>query len=74
VIVGGESGRRPRPMDLDWVRNVRDQCVAAGVPFFFKQLVERGRKIGLPVLDGRPWAEMPPTDEAAKLAKPAKMG
>lgn len=37
VIVGGESGTNARPMHPDWVRKVRDQCVAAGVPFFFKQ-------------------------------------
>ncbi|MCX5495769.1 phage Gp37/Gp68 family protein [Kaistia dalseonensis] len=37
VIVGGESGREARPMHPDWVRSLRDQCAAAGVPFFFKQ-------------------------------------
>lgn len=37
AIVGGESGPGARPMHPDWVRNIRDQCVAAGVPFFFKQ-------------------------------------
>lgn len=37
VIVGGESGPRARPMHPDWPRKVRDDCVAAGVPFFFKQ-------------------------------------
>ena len=37
VIVGGESGRSARPMHPDWVRSLRDQCVDAGVPFFFKQ-------------------------------------
>lgn len=37
VIVGGESGTNARPMHPDWVRKVRDQCAAAGVPFFFKQ-------------------------------------
>ena len=37
VIVGGESGREARPMHPDWVRAIRDQCAAAGVPFFFKQ-------------------------------------
>lgn len=36
VIVGGETGPGARPMHPDWVRSVRDQCVAAGVPFFFK--------------------------------------
>ncbi|MFJ1653456.1 phage Gp37/Gp68 family protein [Streptomyces sp. NPDC088337] len=37
VIVGGESGPRARPMHPDWARSLRDQSVAAGVPFFFKQ-------------------------------------
>ncbi|MCE7797885.1 phage Gp37/Gp68 family protein [Sphingobium sufflavum] len=37
VIAGGESGPRARPMHPDWVRTIRDQCAAAGVPFFFKQ-------------------------------------
>lgn len=37
VILGGESGPKARPMHPDWVRSVRDQCQAAGVPFFFKQ-------------------------------------
>lgn len=37
VIVGGESGRHARPMHPGWVRSLRDQCAAAGVPFFFKQ-------------------------------------
>jgi protein gp37 len=37
VIVGGESGRNARPMHPDWARSLRDQCKAAGVPFFFKQ-------------------------------------
>jgi protein gp37 len=59
VITGGESGRRPRRMELDWVRSLRDQCNAAGIPFFFKQRIEKGKKISLPLLDGRPWAELP---------------
>lgn len=37
VIVGGESGPDARPMHPDWARSLRDQCAAAGVPFFFKQ-------------------------------------
>lgn len=37
IIVGGESGPNARPMHPDWVRSIRDQCQAAGVPFFFKQ-------------------------------------
>lgn len=37
VVVGGESGSKARPMHPDWARSLRDQCVAAGVPYFFKQ-------------------------------------
>lgn len=37
VIVGGESGPKARPMQPDWARSIRDQCVATGVPFYFKQ-------------------------------------
>lgn len=59
VIVGGESGRGARPMDESWVLNIREQCEAAGVPFFFKQWggirkAEAGR-----ILEGRTYDEMP---------------
>ncbi len=50
VIVGGESGSRARPMNLAWARTVRDQCVAAGVPFFMKQL---GSKSGVAGVTGK---------------------
>lgn len=61
VIVGGESGPGARPMEKEWVRQIRDRCVARNVPFFFKQWggVQKsrtGRK-----LDGRTWDEMPIT-------------
>lgn len=42
LIVGGESGPNARPMNPDWARSLRDQCAAAGVPFFFKQWGEWG--------------------------------
>ncbi len=59
VIVGGESGPGRRPIEAAWVREIRDQCLAAGVPFFFKQWggatpKARGRR-----LDGRLWDQMP---------------
>jgi len=59
VIVGGESGAGARPLEPSWVRAVRDQCVVARVPFFFKQWggVRKGRAGRL--LDGRTWDEMP---------------
>lgn len=60
VIVGGESGPGARPMHPDWVRSLRDQCQAAGVPFFYKQrLDEKGHKVSLPELDDRTWNQMP---------------
>lgn len=59
VIVGGESGLRARPIEPSWVRNIRDQCVIAGVPFFFKQWGGRTSKAGGRVLDNRIHNEMP---------------
>jgi protein gp37 len=59
VIVGAQSGAHARPMMLDWVRAIRDQCRASGIPFFFKQDARRGRKLPLPELDGRQWREFP---------------
>ena len=59
VIVGAESGHHARPMREDWVRSIRDQAIAQGVKMFYKQRLEGGRKVSLPMLDGRQWAEMP---------------
>jgi len=59
VITGAESGHGARPMDLDWVRDLRDQCQGAGVPFFFKQQIVDGKKVELPELDGQVWAQFP---------------
>ena len=61
VIAGGESGPAARPMELDWARGLRDQCLEAGVSFFLKQLGgRRGKRSGEEaVLDGRQWREYP---------------
>jgi len=59
VIVGGESGPGARPMEKDWVREVRDRCVDRGVPFFFKQWGGVNKKKAGRKLDGRFWDEMP---------------
>jgi protein gp37 len=59
VIVGGESGKSPRPMDPIWVRDLRDQCVAAGVAFLFKQWGGRNRKATGRKIDGRIWNQIP---------------
>lgn len=45
IIAGGESGPGARPPHPDWFRQVKEQCRAASVPFFMKQLIERGRKL-----------------------------
>lgn len=59
VIVGGESGRRHRPMDPSWVREIRSQCRAARIPFFFKQWGGPVAKSGGRTLDGRTWDQQP---------------
>jgi protein gp37 len=59
VIVGGESGPQARPMRLEWVRDIRDQCKAAGVAFFFKQWGGLRPKTGGRKLDGREWSQFP---------------
>lgn len=59
AIVGGESGPDARPMDPAWVLEIRDQCVRAGVPFFFKQWGGVRKKAAGRQLDGRLWNEWP---------------
>jgi protein gp37 len=59
AIVGGESGPRARLIEPDWVSNIRDQCLKAGVPFFFKQWGGIQKKKTGRILDGRTWDEMP---------------
>lgn len=67
VIVGGESGHHARPMRPEWARDLRDQCLALNVPFFFKQWGlhdasgqrRRTKKEAGRVLDGRTWSAMP---------------
>lgn len=61
VIIGGESGANFRPLNLEWVRQVRDRCVAKGVPFFFKQHSAFNPKNEGRLLDGREWNEFPAT-------------
>jgi len=69
VIVGGESGPGARYMNPDWVRDIRDQCLAAGVAFFFKQWGGLRPKSGGRTLDGREWSEFPvPGSEVFRVA------
>jgi len=59
VVAGCESGHNRRCADVDWFRNLRDQCQVAGVPFFLKQGEVRGRVVSMPQLYGRVWDELP---------------
>ncbi len=59
VIVGGESGRKPRPMDPDWVLDIQDQCEQAKVAFFFKQWGGTNKKKAGRLLKGKTYSEMP---------------
>ena len=70
VICGGESGPKARPMNPDWVRNLRDQCKADGVPFMLKQwgeygpvngdnMVRMGKKAAGRLPDGEIWDQYP---------------
>lgn len=59
VIVGGESGRRPRPMKPEWVFEIHNKCIEENVPFFFKQWGGTNKKKTGRVLKGRTYSEMP---------------
>lgn len=59
VIVGGESGPGSRPINEYWVKDIRDQCQNASVPFFFKQWGGKNKKKTGRLLDGRTWDELP---------------
>ncbi len=63
VIVGGESGPGARPMEPEWVTDIRDQCLTAGVAFFFKQWGGVQKKKTGRTLEGRTWDEMPVDSE-----------
>jgi len=59
VIVGGESGFSARPMNIDWVEDIRKQCEGANVPFFFKQWGGKNKKAAGRILNGRTYDDMP---------------
>ena len=68
VIVGGESGPGARPMNEEWVWDIKEQCDAANVPFFFKQWGGVNKKKAGRLLDGRIWDAMPETATATPQA------
>jgi protein gp37 len=59
VIVGGESGPGARPVEIDWVRDIKEQCALQDVPFFFKQWGGVNKKKTGRLLDGKTWDQMP---------------
>lgn len=68
----GRDGRirlRPKPQSIAWVRSIRDQCLAARVPFFFKQWGGPTAKSGGRVLDGRTWNEVPPRQLVSRISQ-----
>ena len=66
VIVGGESGPGSRPMNPEWVREIRDKCVHEGVSFFFKQWGGFNKKKAGRLLDGRTWEQLPTPIQSAQ--------
>ena len=45
IIVGSESGRGARPMEIEWARSIKEQCQQVGTPFFMKQIIESEKKV-----------------------------
>ena len=73
TIVGGESGPGARPMHTDWVRQIRNRCLACGVPFFFKQWGGLTPKAGGRSLEGREWSQWPYTPSATARSEREKV-
>ena len=65
VIVGGESGRKPRPMKQEWAEEIQQKCEIFGVPFFFKQWGGFNKKKAGRLLNGKTYSEMPATKTMA---------
>ncbi|MTI83470.1 MAG: DUF5131 family protein [Firmicutes bacterium] len=63
VVCGSESGPGRRQADIEWIRNLRDQCIAANVPFFLKQMEIGGKVVKMPELDGQVWNQFPEVDD-----------
>ena len=80
VIVGGESGKKARPMEYAWAESIRKQCQKRGVAFFFKQWgtwsadrVKRNKKANGRLLNGQEWNEFPEGEVARILLQSAKL-
>jgi protein gp37 len=70
LISGGESGPKHRPVEEEWLVELRDRCQDEGVAYFFKQWGGARPKSGGRELQGRTWDEMPTTEPASPLDKP----
>lgn len=68
VIVGGESGHRPRKMEKDWVIDIKNQCEKSKVSFFFKQWGGTNKKKAGRILEGQTWDEMPTYQNEALIS------
>ena len=64
VIVGGESGRTPRPIKEEWIIDIKEQCQKANVAFYFKQWGGTNKKKAGKILEGKVYNEMPLTIES----------
>lgn len=69
VIVGGESGRRCRPVQEEWIVNIREQCFASNTKFFFKQWGGFNKKKAGRLLEGRTWDDMPEKLELTAVSR-----
>lgn len=67
VIAGGESGPQARPVEEKWLVELRDKCLDADVPYFFKQWGGRSPKAGGRTLQGRTWDQMPPLGQSHRI-------
>ena len=67
VIVGGESGRKPRPMNPDWVLDIQQQCEEKNVKFFFKQWGGTNKKKTGRILNGRTYDDMPSIEQLEEV-------
>ena len=74
VLLGGESGPSWRTMDVNWVRDIRDQCIKNNVPFFFKQYAGKNpEKLGR-ILDGKEWSQSPVINsKSTKIIMPQRV-
>ena len=59
IICGGETGPGARPTEIEWIRDLKNQCVVANIPFFLKQMKINGKLVKMPKLDGRTWSQFP---------------